>query len=61
MHGHPRVRTEQGLVEGRLWRGNAVFRGNSYVQPPVGALRFAAPYALSLLDERRRFELVCAR
>jgi para-nitrobenzyl esterase len=60
MHGHPRVRTEQGFVEGRLRRGNAVFRGISYAAP-VGALRFAAPYALSLLDEPRRFELVSAR
>jgi para-nitrobenzyl esterase len=61
MHGHPRVRTEQGLVEGRLRRGDAFFHGILYAQPPVGALRFAAPYALSLLDERRRFELVSAR
>ncbi|WP_268793719.1 carboxylesterase family protein [Mycolicibacterium wolinskyi] len=43
MHEHPRVRTEQGLLEGRLRRGNADFRGISYAQPPVGALRFAAP------------------
>lgn len=43
MHGHPQVRTEQGIVEGRLRRGNADFRGISYAQPLVGALRFAAP------------------
>jgi carboxylesterase type B len=60
MHGRPQVRTEQGFVEGRLRRG-AVFRGISYAQAPVGALRFAAPYALSLPGERRGFELVSAR
>ncbi|MGU3501767.1 carboxylesterase family protein [Mycobacterium sp. C31M] len=61
MHGHPQVRTEQGTVEGRLRRTNAAFRGISYAQRPVGALRFAGLYALSLLDGRRRFELVSAR
>lgn len=57
MQGHPRVRTARGIVEGRLRRGNAVFRGISYARPPVGALR----YALSLLGERRQFGLVGAR
>ncbi|MEX3645047.1 carboxylesterase/lipase family protein [Mycolicibacterium porcinum] len=50
MPGHPRVRTEQGIIEGRLLRGNAVFRGISYAQPPVGALRFAAPVPVAPWD-----------
>ncbi|MFF3172759.1 carboxylesterase/lipase family protein [Streptomyces sp. NPDC057900] len=43
MPEHPRVRTAEGLVEGRRRQGHAVFRGIPYAQPPVGALRFAAP------------------
>lgn len=39
----PRVRTAEGTVEGRRQQGHAVFRGIPYAQPPVGALRFAAP------------------
>lgn len=50
MPGHPRVRTEHGIIEGRLLRGNAVFRGISYAQPPVGALRFAAPVPVAPWD-----------
>ncbi|MCV7290746.1 carboxylesterase/lipase family protein [Mycolicibacterium wolinskyi] len=50
MHEHPRVRTEQGLLEGRLRRGNADFRGISYAQPPVGALRFAVPAPVASWD-----------
>ncbi|NEC46592.1 carboxylesterase family protein [Streptomyces sp. SID8016] len=38
-----RVRTAEGYVEGRRRQGHAVFRGIPYAQPPVGALRFAAP------------------
>ncbi|MFJ9028269.1 carboxylesterase/lipase family protein [Streptomyces sp. NPDC102274] len=41
----PRVRTTDGVVEGRWRRGHAVFRGIPYAQPPVGTLRFAAPVA----------------
>lgn len=50
MHGHPQVRTAQGIIEGRLRRGTAVFRGISYAQPPVGALRFAAPVPVASWD-----------
>ncbi|MGI5473175.1 carboxylesterase/lipase family protein [Streptomyces sp. CA-132043] len=43
MPEQPRVRTAEGVVEGRRQRGHAVFRGIPCAQPPVGALRFAAP------------------
>ncbi|GAA0437530.1 carboxylesterase/lipase family protein [Streptomyces luteireticuli] len=43
MPEQPRVRTTEGLVEGRRRLGNAVFRGIPYGRPPVGTLRFAAP------------------
>lgn len=43
MRENPTVRTAEGVVEGRAQHGTAVFRGIPYAQPPVGALRFAAP------------------
>ncbi|MFJ2509819.1 carboxylesterase/lipase family protein [Streptomyces griseoviridis] len=43
MSGQPKVRTTEGMVQGRRRQGHAVFRGIPYAQPPVGALRFAAP------------------
>ncbi|MFJ2899106.1 carboxylesterase/lipase family protein [Streptomyces sp. NPDC087218] len=39
----PRVRTTEGVVQGRRRQGHAVFRGIPYARPPVGAFRFAAP------------------
>jgi para-nitrobenzyl esterase len=39
----PVVRTAAGQVRGRAENGVAVFRGMPFAQPPVGALRFAAP------------------
>ncbi|WP_232660752.1 carboxylesterase/lipase family protein [Pseudonocardia sp. TRM90224] len=39
----PEVGTAAGTVRGRNEHGLAVFRGIPYAQPPVGALRFAAP------------------
>ncbi|MFD8821299.1 carboxylesterase/lipase family protein [Streptomyces sp. NPDC059605] len=39
----PRVRTTEGVVQGRRRQGCAVFRGIPYARPPVGAFRFAAP------------------
>lgn len=43
MSERPKVRTTEGVVQGRRRQGHAVFRGIPYAQPPVGALRFAAP------------------
>ncbi|RBQ16723.1 carboxylesterase/lipase family protein [Spongiactinospora rosea] len=43
MPEQPKVRTTEGVVQGRLRQGHAVFRGIPYAQPPVGDLRFAAP------------------
>ncbi len=37
------VRTVSGTVRGRRAEGLTVFRGVPFAQPPVGALRFAAP------------------
>ncbi len=39
----PEVRTTAGVVRGTWEQGHAVFRGIPYAEPPVGALRFAAP------------------
>ncbi|RAG83117.1 carboxylesterase/lipase family protein [Streptacidiphilus pinicola] len=39
----PEVRAPVGAVRGRREAGVAVFRGIPYAEPPVGALRFAAP------------------
>ncbi|MGW5049818.1 carboxylesterase family protein [Actinokineospora sp. NPDC004072] len=43
MSEQPKVRTSEGMMQGRWRQGHAVFRGIPYAQPPVGALRFAAP------------------
>ena len=39
----PEVRTSAGVLRGRWEAELAVFRGIRYAEPPVGALRFAAP------------------
>lgn len=39
----PVVRTTAGMLHGCRESGVAVFRGIPYAEPPVGALRFAAP------------------
>ncbi|MBD0742741.1 carboxylesterase/lipase family protein [Streptomyces sp. CBMA152] len=39
----PEVRTAAGALRGRVEEGVAVFRGIPFAEPPVDALRFAAP------------------
>src|ERR1700744_2637846 len=39
----PEVSTIAGRLRGRNERGNAVFRGIPFAQPPLGKLRFMAP------------------
>ncbi len=40
----PAVRTSGGQVPGRTEDDVAIFRGIPFAWPPVGGLRFAAPY-----------------
>ena len=42
--GPPEVRIGQGALRGRWESGVAVFRGVPFAEPPVGALRLAAPH-----------------
>ncbi|TDV43228.1 carboxylesterase/lipase family protein [Actinophytocola oryzae] len=44
------VRVESGVVRGRTEDGLAVFRGIPFAEPPVGALRFAAPVPVRRWD-----------
>jgi para-nitrobenzyl esterase len=46
----PEVRTAAGVVRGRREAGLAVFRGIPFAEPPVGALRFAAPQPVRSWD-----------
>ncbi|GAA5039814.1 carboxylesterase family protein [Thermocatellispora tengchongensis] len=50
----PRVRTTEGVVEGRWRSGLAEFRGISFAEPPVGKLRFAAPAPPARWEGTRR-------
>src|SRR5689334_24998083 len=53
----PVVRTAAGQVRGRAENGVAVFRGIPFAQPPVGALRFAAPQAARPWDGVREADM----
>ncbi|TWS17835.1 carboxylesterase family protein [Tsukamurella asaccharolytica] len=53
MQQRPRIRTAEGVVEGEHVGGTAIFRGIPYAQPPVGALRFAAPEPVPHWDGTR--------
>jgi len=46
----PEVRTTAGVIRGTREADLAVFRGISYAEPPVGALRFAGPQAVRSWD-----------
>ena len=46
----PEVRTAAGIVRGGREAGLAVFRGIPFAEPPVGALRFAAPQPVRSWD-----------
>lgn len=46
----PEVRTAAGVLRGRREAGLAVFRGIPFAEPPVGALRFAAPQPVRRWD-----------
>jgi para-nitrobenzyl esterase len=46
----PEVSTSAGRVRGRVERGNAVFRGIPFAQPPVGELRFQEPQPVTPWD-----------
>ncbi|MEJ2857623.1 MULTISPECIES: carboxylesterase/lipase family protein [unclassified Saccharothrix] len=47
---HPEVRTSAGRVRGTTEHGVSVFRGIPFAEPPVGALRFAAPHRARAWD-----------
>ncbi|GAB2791242.1 carboxylesterase/lipase family protein [Streptomyces daliensis] len=49
----PEVRTPAGALRGTREAGVAVFRGIPYAEPPVGALRFAAPHPAQGWDGTR--------
>jgi para-nitrobenzyl esterase len=46
----PEIRTPSGTVRGRWEAGVAVARGIPFAEPPIGALRFAAPRRVSRWD-----------
>src|SRR5689334_16869894 len=46
----PEVRTAAGVLRGGREAGLAVFRGIPFAEPPVGALRFAAPQPVRSWD-----------
>ena len=52
----PVVRTAAGVLRGSREAGLAVFRGVRYAEPPIGALRFAAPLPVRGWDGVRAAE-----
>jgi para-nitrobenzyl esterase len=54
------VRTPQGTVRGHARENHQAFLGIPYAQPPVGALRFAAPQPAPSWPDHPRDALACA-
>src|SRR5262245_44919472 len=59
--GDRRVATKSGVLVGETVAGVSSFKGVPFAQPPVGALRWAAPRPVSWSGEReaKTFALPC--